>query len=211
MRLVAIMLLLGLWLPLCAAAEEPPPTIRERPDPGPGARVPGDFEAMQEHMNRMFADMDRLFEEAWGQPFGPGFPGPGRVDPFERWFRGPGAWPGPGAGPGPGGRGGAPGLPPDLGYFGGGEIDLVEEADRYRARIDVPGTRPGDVKVSVEGGMLRVTATRGPGKGDRFLRQERAFGTFTRAVPLPGPVEAGKLELDFQDGVLTVTIPKKIR
>jgi len=45
-------------------------------------------------------------------------------------------------------------------------------------------------------------------KGRNYYRRETAYGSFQRAIPLPGPVEADKVEAVFKNGVLTVTLPK---
>jgi HSP20 family protein len=62
------------------------------------------------------------------------------------------------------------------------------------------------MNVSVRDGLLMITGekTRENEEKDEYHRVERAWGTFARTLPLPGPVDTEK----FKEGVLTVTLPK---
>ncbi len=94
------------------------------------------------------------------------------------------------------------------------QTDLMEEDDRYIVKMNLPGSDKAEIKVDIDGETLRVKAktqtAKGNKNGDSFLRMERSVGSFQRAIQLPGPVEAGGMKTEYEDGVLTVILPKKI-
>jgi HSP20 family protein len=77
---------------------------------------------------------------------------------------------------------------------------------------DLPGVDRAALEVTVTGGdTVTIKATRpAPAKveGATWLRQERASGNFARVLALPVPVDAEKVEANYKDGVLKVTLPK---
>jgi HSP20 family protein len=99
---------------------------------------------------------------------------------------------------------------------GGGErrwipaMDLVETADHYVLRADLPGVPEDDVTVQFEDNVLTIagqrTAEHEPQEG--FYRLERAFGAFSRTLALPEGVNPDLVQARFDRGVLQITIPK---
>jgi HSP20 family protein len=91
-------------------------------------------------------------------------------------------------------------------------IDVREETDQYVVRIDVPGADKSDLSVNIEGRLLTVTGqintTVDQNDGNYMLRKERRSGRFQRSLTLPGPVKTDEMQAQYQDGVLTVTVPK---
>jgi len=90
-------------------------------------------------------------------------------------------------------------------------MDLVETADRYVLRADLPGISEEDVNIELQDNVLTVSGERKPGKEgqqDGYFRLERAFGAFSRSLTLPDGVDAGGVEAHFERGVLEITIPK---
>ena len=90
-------------------------------------------------------------------------------------------------------------------------IDLVEHADAYVLRADLPGVKQEDVNLQVEDNVLTVSGERKldrEGDAGGFHRVERSFGTFSRALTLPKGVDAEAVTATFADGVLEVRIPK---
>ena len=91
------------------------------------------------------------------------------------------------------------------------KLDLSETKDAYVAKLEVPGVEPKEINVSVRDGLLVMTGEKTreeEEKNEKFYRTERAWGAFTRTIPLPGPVDTEKTTAAFKDGVLTVMLPK---
>lgn len=90
-------------------------------------------------------------------------------------------------------------------------VDIFEEPDSIRILAEVPGVKPEDVKLSVEGNVLTVQGTKhqtAEEKTDRVHRYERTYGTFERSFTLPSTVDAEKIKASYESGVLTITLPK---
>jgi len=94
-----------------------------------------------------------------------------------------------------------------------GEVTLQEEQNDYLLTAKLPGLKENDVNVSLDGRLLRISAQRQAQEEEtadngQVLREESYASSFQRAFTLPGPVDASKMHTQFDDGVLTVTIPK---
>lgn len=91
-------------------------------------------------------------------------------------------------------------------------LDLQEKDDRFVARMDIPGADKNNLSVKLEDRELTVSGQISESSekkdGQQVLRKERRSGSFRRSILLPGPVEADKLEARYENGVLTITIPK---
>jgi HSP20 family protein len=91
------------------------------------------------------------------------------------------------------------------------DIDIFEREEKIVVKMDLPGLKPEDVTVTVEGDMLQITGKRETEKEvkeENYYCSERAFGEFSRAIRLPEGVTAGTIEATFKEGVLEVTVPK---
>jgi len=74
----------------------------------------------------------------------------------------------------------------------------------------VPGLDPEDVEITIEGDTLTIRGEfKGPLDNVDYLLQERAYGAFARTLRLNLPVQADKAEATFENGVLTLVIPKQ--
>ncbi len=90
-------------------------------------------------------------------------------------------------------------------------VDIFEEADSIRILAEVPGVKPEDVKISVEGSVLTINGTKqqvAEERTERVHRYERAYGAFERTFTLPATIDAEKIRASYDHGVLTVTLPK---
>lgn len=90
-------------------------------------------------------------------------------------------------------------------------MDLVETADHYVLRADLPGLDAGDVTIELEDRVLTVSGERNAERetdGEGFYRVERATGAFSRSLTLPEGVDGAKVAATFDKGVLEVRIPK---
>jgi HSP20 family protein len=90
-------------------------------------------------------------------------------------------------------------------------LDVRETDDAYVVEVDLPGIDPKDVEILIEGRTLTI---RGQTRDEREQRQgdylvrERRQGQFMRAVALPGMVDAEQASSRYENGQLTITLPK---
>ena len=90
-------------------------------------------------------------------------------------------------------------------------LDAVEEGDDLLVRASVPGVKPEDIEVTIEDGILSIkgeTKDEHEVKDGEYLMRERRSGSFHRSVRLPDTVDADKAETGYENGVLTIKLPK---
>jgi HSP20 family protein len=90
-------------------------------------------------------------------------------------------------------------------------MDLVETAEDFVLRADLPGLKQDDVKIELEDSTLTVSGERKSEKTDKhegYYRVERAFGSFSRSLTLPKGTDADAVTASFDNGVLEIHIPK---
>ncbi len=90
-------------------------------------------------------------------------------------------------------------------------LDVRETEDAYVVEIDLPGVDPKDTEVLVEGRTLSIRGRfneETEEKQGNYLLRERRQGQFMRAVALPGMVEVDQVTSRFDNGQLTITLPK---
>ena len=78
-------------------------------------------------------------------------------------------------------------------------------------RASVPGVKPEEVDITITGSTLTIkgeTRSEQEVKKEDYFRQERSYGAFTRSITLPSSLETDKAEATFENGVLSLTIPK---
>lgn len=89
--------------------------------------------------------------------------------------------------------------------------DLVEEANAFEVRMDIPGMEAKDIDVQVHGNTVTISGQRKEEKDERgktFRRVERRSGSFSRTLSLPCNVNEKEVAADYSKGVLTVKLPK---
>ncbi|MBE2250765.1 MAG: Hsp20/alpha crystallin family protein [Myxococcus sp.] len=90
-------------------------------------------------------------------------------------------------------------------------VDILETAEDFQVKCELPEVKKDDVKVNVSDGLLRIEGERKFDKEDKskkYHRVERFYGSFMRSFALPEGVEADKVKAEFKDGLLTVRMPK---
>jgi HSP20 family protein len=90
-------------------------------------------------------------------------------------------------------------------------VDVQETDKEYSIKVDLPEVKREDVKVELADGAVTIQGERRQEKdekGKRFHRIERQYGQFIRRFALPGEIDATKVQAEFKDGVLKVTLPK---
>lgn len=108
---------------------------------------------------------------------------------------------------------GGPGSTPGRGSPAGLAVDIRETPGAFVVRASVPGAKPEEVDITVLGDTLRISGEHRdehttPEPNARWLIRERRVGAFERTVRLPAAVMSSAAEAEFEDGVLTVTLPK---
>ncbi len=90
-------------------------------------------------------------------------------------------------------------------------VDVFEQPDSIRIVAEVPGVKPEDVQISVEGNVLTIHGAKqqmAEERTERVHRYERVYGAFERSFTLPATVDANGIKASYEHGVLTVTLPK---
>lgn len=91
-------------------------------------------------------------------------------------------------------------------------LDVKENGNDYTVSAEIPGVRKDDIHVTIEGGMVVVRAEvkqEDTHKDDKQLRSERYFGSVARSIQLPQDVDQAQAKAKYDNGVLTLTLPKK--
>ncbi len=92
-------------------------------------------------------------------------------------------------------------------------MDVKENGDAYTVSAEIPGVRKEDIHVTIEGGMVMVRAEvkqeDSQTQDDKLLRSERYFGSVSRGIQLPQDVDQGQAKAKYDNGVLSLTLPKK--
>lgn len=98
-----------------------------------------------------------------------------------------------------GGTGRAPWVP----------MDAVRRDDHVELFFDLPGVQPDSIDLTVERNVLTVKAERhwAPAEGDDVLARERTQGSFSRQVLLGDALDGDRVDAEYRDGVLRVTVP----
>lgn len=90
-------------------------------------------------------------------------------------------------------------------------LDFSETPKEYVVRMEIPGVARDDLDVNLDGNLLTIGGKRElrkEEKGEDFLWEERIEGRFARTLRLPGVVQEAKIEALYNDGILTVRLPK---
>lgn len=90
-------------------------------------------------------------------------------------------------------------------------VDMYETENEVVVKATVPGVKPEDIDVSVVGDTLTIkgeTKEEENVERQNYIRRERRYGRFSRTLSLPSHVNTSKAEAEFEDGVLTLTLPK---
>src|SRR5438874_12677871 len=90
-------------------------------------------------------------------------------------------------------------------------VDIVEEPEFIRLVAELPGVKPEEVKIFVEGNLLTIKGTKeqvAEEKAEKIHRYERTYGAFERTFRLSASIDANKIKATCDLGVLTITLPK---
>ena len=91
-------------------------------------------------------------------------------------------------------------------------VDIYETENELVVKADLPDVNPQDLDIRVEGNILTIRGERkfeNKVNEDNYLRIERAYGSFCRSFSLANSVKSDAIKADYQNGVLTLSLPKR--
>lgn len=93
------------------------------------------------------------------------------------------------------------------------KADVSENDKDYTVKAEMPGVKKEDIKVTIDGNQVTISAEakkeHEEKKGEKVIRCERYYGQVYRSMSLDSEVDPDKAEAKFDNGVLTLTLPKK--
>ena len=90
-------------------------------------------------------------------------------------------------------------------------LDVGETENDFVVKAALPGVKPDDVQITVHGDTLTIrgeSKVQEEKKGEQWHLRERRHGVFQRSLSLSAPVDSDKARAEFENGVLTLTLPK---
>lgn len=91
-------------------------------------------------------------------------------------------------------------------------VDVEENGDSYVIKAELPGYKEDDVKITVDKHVLHISGEidekEKDGKDRKYLVRERRHESFERSFSLPEGLDESKIEASFNNGLLTITLPK---
>ncbi len=90
-------------------------------------------------------------------------------------------------------------------------MDVYQTANEVVVKVSLPGMKPEDVNITLTGDTLTISGeskVEEEVKRENYLLQEHRYGSFSRTITLPGGLKTDKAEAVFENGVLTLTIPR---
>ena len=95
-------------------------------------------------------------------------------------------------------------------------MDVLDKGGNYEVKVDLPGIRKDDIHVGIEGARVSINAeskdsseTKNGTNGDKILYSERYTTRYARSFELPAEVTEEGADARFEDGVLTLSLPKR--
>lgn len=93
-------------------------------------------------------------------------------------------------------------------------IDVKETDQEFAVHAEIPGVSKDDIHVSIEGSVVSLRAEikqqDTQTEGEKVLRTERYYGSVARSFQLPVEIDETKAKAKYENGVLLLTLPKKI-
>jgi HSP20 family protein len=94
------------------------------------------------------------------------------------------------------------------------KMDVTETEKEYKVHAELPGAKKEDIHIAVDGNQVSISAEvqrqSEVKEGERVLRSERYFGQVSRAFQLAQDIDDAAAQAKFADGVLELTLPKKV-
>jgi HSP20 family protein len=107
-----------------------------------------------------------------------------------------------------------PGIMTELTHLYNPKIDISEDEKNIYIEAELPGVGKENVKVSLQENILTISGEKKfdeeKNKGRDFCRKERLFGTISKSINIFEEIAADKIEANFENGILSLTVPKAI-
>lgn len=91
------------------------------------------------------------------------------------------------------------------------DLDVYQTDNDVVVKATIPGIKPDEVDISLTGDVLTIKGEHKEEKEvkeEDYFRKERRYGSFSRSIQIPVSVKSDKAEAMFDNGVLTLTLPK---
>jgi HSP20 family protein len=91
-------------------------------------------------------------------------------------------------------------------------VDIEENANAIVVRAEIPGVKKEEITITLDENVLTLSGERKwehEERKEQFVRRERRYGSFARSFTLPPTIDAEKISAQMNDGVLTLTLPKR--
>lgn len=91
-------------------------------------------------------------------------------------------------------------------------VNITEHEKEYQVALAAPGLKKDDFKIDMDGNMVTIRSEKEESKEDkdkRYTRKEYSYSSFSRSFTLPEDVNRDKIEARYEDGVLTLLLPRK--
>lgn len=98
-----------------------------------------------------------------------------------------------------------------LSSFGAPAVDMYQTDDDVVIKASLPGVSPKDLNISITGDVLTMRGEvqeQRETEGAQYHIKERRYGSFSRSIALPAAVVAEKADAQFENGILTLRLPK---
>lgn len=92
-------------------------------------------------------------------------------------------------------------------------VNITEHKNEYQVSLAAPGLKKDDFKIDVNGNMLTISSEKEENKEEkdkRFTRKEYSYSSFSRSFTLPEEINKEKIEAKYEDGVLKLSLPRKV-
>jgi HSP20 family protein len=91
-------------------------------------------------------------------------------------------------------------------------VNVTENKDQYNVSLAAPGLKKEDFKIDIDANMLNISSEKEEKfeeKDEKFTRKEYSYNSFSRSFTIPEDVKMEKIEANYFDGVLNITLPRK--
>ena len=91
-------------------------------------------------------------------------------------------------------------------------VNIAENENEFHIELAVPGLKKDDFKINLEKNILTISAekkTEDTAETKKYSKREYSYSSFVRSFTLPDSVDHSKIEADYTDGILTLTVAKK--
>lgn len=94
------------------------------------------------------------------------------------------------------------------------KVDLTESNGDYKVKAEIPGVRKEEIQIDIDDNKVSISAevkkASEEKKDDRVIRSERQYGFSSRSLWLDSPVDPSKASAKYENGVLELTLPKRV-